>query len=472
MPKQLRPDEFESVLQIIREFPDGVGVRVLEQRLKGKISRRTLIRRLNALVDQGRLQRQGEARALTYVLPTQAPKTTAGLEARAHIAEAGDQLKAEAETYVPLSDAGREVRDYVRQPIQQRKPAGYVREFVESYRPNETFYLPSDIREHLGRIGRPPGAERPAGTYARDILNRLLIDLSWASSRLEGNTYTRLDTENLIEKGQAAEGKDRREAQMILNHKAAIELLVQNAEDIGFNAFTFFNLHALLSENLLSNPRDSGRLREAMVAIEGTVFHPLAIPQQIEDYFRLILDKAGAIGNPFEQSFFIMAQIPYLQPFIDVNKRVSRLAANISLIQQNLCPLSFVDVPERAYVDGTLGVYELNRVDLLRDVFVWAYERSCQRYLAVKQSLPEPDPFRFKFKPELTETVAAVVRSHQLATDGVVRSVATSLVPAEDLDRFVAEVLGDLEHLHEGNIARYQLRLSEFRAWKNAVKRN
>lgn len=470
MPKQLRPEELESVLSIIRQHPDGVGVSALEKRLKGKISRRTLIRRLNALVDQGRLRRQGEGRALIYVLPSEAPRTTAGVEARGDITLSAVQLAAEAETYVPLSDAGREVRDYVRQPVQQRKPVGYNRDFVESYRPNETLYLSPDIREHLGRIGRSPASERPAGTYARDILNRLLIDLSWASSRLEGNTYTRLDTENLIEKGQAAEGKDRREAQMILNHKAAIELLVQNAEEIGFNAFTFFNLHALLSENLLPNPRDSGRIREAIVDIDGTVFHPLAIPQQIEDYFRRILDKAGAIGDPFEQAFFIMVQIPYLQPFIDVNKRVSRLGANISLIQRNLCPLSFVDVPERAYVEGTLGVYELNRVELLRDVFVWAYERSCQRYLAVKQSLPEPDPFRLKFRAALIETVATVIRLRQPATDGAIRSAARSLVPASDIDRFVAMALSDLEHLHEGSIARYQLRLSEYRAWKQALE--
>lgn len=470
MPKQLRPEEFESVLNVISQYPDGVGVGVLEKRLKGIVSRRTLIRRLNASVDRGRLRRQGEGRALIYVLPSAAPSTTAGVEAHADITLPALQLTAEAESYVPLSDAGREVRDYVRQPIQQRKPVGYNREFVESYRPNETFYLPPDIRKHLGRIGRSPAAERPAGTYARDILNRLLIDLSWASSRLEGNTYTRLDTENLIEKGQAAEGKDRREAQMILNHKAAIELLVQNAEEIGFNTFTFFNLHALLSENLLANPRDSGRIREAIVNIDGTVFHPLAIPQQIEDYFRLILDKAGAIGDPFEQAFFIMVQIPYLQPFIDVNKRVSRLGANISLIQRNLCPLSYVDVPERAYVEGALGVYELNRVELLRDVFVWAYERSCQRYLAVKQSLPEPDPFRLKFRAALIETVANLVRLRQPATDGVVRSLAKSLVPAGDLDRFVAMALIDLEHLHEGSIARYQLRLSEYRAWKQALE--
>ena len=97
----------------------------------------------------------------------------------------------------------------------------------------------------------------------------------------------------------------------------------------------------------------------------------------------MILDKAGAIADPFEQAFFVMVHIPYLQPFIDVNKRVSRPGANIPLIRHNLCPLSFIDVPERAYVEGTLGVYELTNIDLLRDVFVWAYERSCQRYIAI-----------------------------------------------------------------------------------------
>jgi len=90
------------------------------------------------------------------------------------------------------------------------------------------------------------------------------------------------------------------------------------------------------------------------------VFHPLAIPQQIETCFRMILEKADAIEDPFEQAFFIMVQIPYLQPFVDVNKRVSRLGSNIPLILHNLCPLSFIDVPERAYVEGTLGVYEMH----------------------------------------------------------------------------------------------------------------
>lgn len=463
MPKKLPDDLNARIAAEIARHPQGVGIDHLHAVLSGILSRRTLQRRLAELADQKQLSATGQGKARLY-------RALAGIDiclAQNETVGSGTEIHAPAvEAYVPITPAGREVLDYVRQPIQQRKPVGYDREFLEAYRPNETLYLTTEIREHLHNIGRSPDGERPAGTYARDILGRLLIDLSWASSRLEGNTYTRLDTQNLIELGQAAEGKGRREAQMILNHKAAIELLVEQAEDIGFNPFTFFNLHALLSENLLAEPDESGRVRGRIVEVSGTVFHPLGIPQQIETYFRMILDKAGAIADPFEQAFFIMVHIPYLQPFVDVNKRVSRLGANIPLIRRNLCPLSFIDVPERAYVEGTLGVYEVKRVELLRDVFVWAYERSCQRYMVIRETVAEPDPVRLRHREALITIVAEIVRGQQAPGEAAVRAVAERLVPPQDLKRMVELALEDLAHLHEGNVTRYRLRLSEYQAWR------
>lgn len=389
----------------------------------------------------------------------------------AGITEARDMLAATGELYIPVSPQGEEVKRLVRRPILARTPVGYKRAFLDGYEPNRSAYLPEKVRAHLRAIGRSPFTERPtAGTYARDIMNRLLIDLSWASSRLEGNTYTLLDTQNLIEFGHAAEGKDQREAQMILNHKAAIDMLVENAEQVGFDAFTFFNLHALLSENLLPDPNASGRLRTTVVEIAGTVFHPLAVPQLIEECFRIVLDKTSVIRDPFEQAFFVMVQIPYLQPFLDVNKRVSRLGANIPFLKHNLSPLSFIDVPEQVYVDGSLAVYELNRVELLRDVFVWAYERSCQRYVAVKDSLPEPDPLRLRYREALSEVVRDIVRGSRPVDTRLIREIAAPLVRAADLDQFVAMAFNDLHRLHEGNVARYRLRLSEYQAWKQSLE--
>lgn len=459
MPKKL-PENLNAQIEAeIARHPEGLGIDDLHAVLTDIVSRRTLQRRLALLVEEQRIDPIGEGRAIKYQLVPSIVDAVGN-------AQGASTVQAIGEIYIPTSPEGEEIKSYVCQPIQHRKPVGYDREFLEAYRPNETRYLPSEIREHLHNIGRSPDGERPAGTYARDILGRLLIDLSWASSRLEGNTYTRLDTQNLIELGQAAEGKDRSEAQMILNHKAAIELLVEQAEDIGFNTFTFYNLHALLSENLLADPGESGRTRQRIVDISGTVFHPLGIPQQIDTYFHMVLNKADAIEDPFEQAFFIMVQIPYLQPFVDVNKRVSRLGANIPLIRHNLCPLSFIDVPERAYVEGTLGVYEMKRVELLRDVFVWAYERSCQRYMAIRETVAEPDPVRLRHREALIAIVAEIVRGQQTPSEAAVRAMAAGLVPPQDLEWIVELALNDLANLHEGNVSRYRLRLSEYRAWR------
>ena len=204
-------------------------------------------------------------------------------------------------------------------------------------------------------------------------------------------------------------GKATIETQMILNHKAAIELLVDSIDGVGFNRFTLLNLHRLLSENLLPNLSDEGRVRQHRVEIGKSVFRPLSVPSQIDETLELLLTKVAQITDPFEQSFFVMVHIPYVQPFADINKRTSCIMANLSLIRANLCPLTFLDIPEKAYSRAILGVYELCRFELLRDLFVWAYERSTQEYLAIKQDLAEPDPLRLRYRNLIKKMIYSVV---------------------------------------------------------------
>ncbi|ENO97777.1 hypothetical protein C667_07091 [Thauera phenylacetica B4P] len=370
-----------------------------------------------------------------------------------------------------MSPAGEEIRRYVRQPRQQRTPVSYRQSFLEQYTPNLTAYLPEPLRVQLHRLGRPGTAEMgeaPAGTFARDILNRLLIDLSWASSRLEGNTYSRLDTERLIEHGQAAAGKDALETQMILNHKAAIEYLVRDTEHVGVDPETIIALHAFLSDGLMPDPAACGRLRVRPVEIGGSVYLPIAMPQRIEELFGVVVEMAAEIRDPFEQSFFLMVHLPYLQPFEDVNKRVSRLAANIPFIQHNLSPLSFLDVTGADYIEGLIGVYELNRIELLRDIFVRAYERSCQQYLAVRQQLVPPDALRLRYRNQLTMLIAAVVRSGATADTARIRALVPDAVAAEDRERFITLVREEFMSLHPGNAIRFGLRPLEYAAWRAA----
>ena len=459
MAKPTPENTLDSIVRIVAANPPGIGISDIEHRLESKTPRRTLQSWLKRLVDKNRLITEGERRWVIYRLPQEREdaktRIHSGIEARQD--KSGFQL----------SGRGAEIRDYVRQPIGIRVPVGYDRTFLESYVPNVTSYLSESEKSHLHQIGRSESGDQPAGTYATQILSRLLIDLSWNSSRLEGNTYSLLDTRRLIALGQAADDKEQLDAQMILNHKDAIEFLVGSVDEIGFARHTILNLHALLANNLLADPDSTGRLRHIAVGIEKSVFHPLEIPQIIEECFDQVLATINAISDPFEQSFFAMVHLPYLQPFDDVNKRVSRLAANIPFIKGNFTPLSFTDVARDDYVEAILGVYELNRVDLLKDIFTWAYERSTARYAAVRQSLGEPDPFRLKYREQLREIVGTVVREGLTKKSAVGRLTmwVEKNIKLSDQETFTQVAETELLSLHEGNFVRYRIRPSEFRTW-------
>lgn len=226
--------------------------------------------------------------------------------------------------------------------------------------------------------------------------------------------------------------------------------------------------YKLLFRRDTEDSRACGRLRSIPVGIGGSVFHPLEIPWLIRGRFAQVLDKAAAIDDPFEQSFFALVHLSYLQPFEDVNKRVSRLAANIPFIRQNLSPVSFLDVPEQEYIEGVLGVHELNRIELLRDVFVWAYERSCARYSAVRQSLGEPDSFRLKYRELIAETVRGIVPGimDKKAAVAFIKQQTEKTISMNDQARFIEAVETEIMNLHEGNIARYGLKPSQYLAWR------
>ena len=458
MARRIAEEDLEAIVGVVRQH-EGATAQQIARTLGTDIPLRTLQYRLKQLVTAGRLTQAGGGRSAKYRMPA--------VEA-VGVAAGAAQVEGRGEAVLPLSKAGLEIQKYVRRPPEARKPVGYNRGFLDAYRPNVSAYLSPNERKRLHEVGTPKLAVETAGTYARQILNRLLIDLSWNSSRLEGNTYSLLDTRRLIEFGEEAEGRERREAQMILNHKDAIEFLVGAAEDIGFNRYTILNLHALLANNLLPDPTAAGRLRHIEVGIERSVFQPLAVPQLIEECFDQILAATAAIEDPFEQAFFFMVQSPYLQPFDDVNKRVSRLAANIPLIKANLSPLTFTDVPRSTYTDAMLGVYELNKIDLLRDVFIWVYERSAARYAAARQSLGEPDPFRLRHRAAIGEVVGEVVRArlNKKAALAHLNLWTKEHINSVEREQFREIVESELLGLHQGNFARYRVTPAEFRNWQ------
>lgn len=455
--QQKQNSELDNILSILSDETESISIAAIETKLDHKIDRRTLQRRLRELIIQKKVTASGTGRATRYTL------------AGTYIYTEPDNMVSEPTESLQLSADARKLQWLISQPSQKREPTGYRREFLENYKPNISSYLTKQEMKWLSTLGATAQMQAPAGTYAKQILQRLLIDLSWNSSRLEGNTYSLLDTQRLLDNGIPANTKSASEAQMILNHKDAIEFIVNNPVDVGFNRYSILSLHALLSNNLLPDPAASGRLRIHGVGIAGSVYTPPATPQLIEELFDSMLQKADQIKDPFEQAFFIMVQLPYFQPFDDVNKRVSRLAANIPLNKHNLSPLSFVEVPEKNYIDGLLSIYELNRIELLKEVFLWAYERSAKQYAAQRQSLGEPDPFRLRYRDLIRRLVAKIITEASPKPGAITLIEAESQhLPSEDQGKFIATVENELLTLHPGNFARYFVTPSQFQKWQDA----
>ncbi len=435
----------------LREAPAGLSVTEIRSHLPRGTSARQVRYRLDALIEAGRVRTEGERRWRRY-FAAQALPLSAGA--------ASDEM---------FSAASQAVIDTVLVPIVSRAPVGYDIALLDGYRPNESRLLDREVVDRLNRLGRTPQADAVAGTFARQVMERMVIDIAWASSNLEGNTYSLLDTRNLIERGEAAEGKDLLETQMILNHKRAVELLIEDVVDLIAHARVIQNLHAVLVENLLADDNEAGRVRRRAVGITSSAYTPLSNPQRLEETFHRTLALARAIEEPLEQSFFLFVHLAYLQPFIDGNKRTARLAANIPLARANMRPLTFVDVPRDAYLSAILALYETTRLEPIRDLFVWAYERSCARYETIVDVVADPDPFRLRHRDVIYAAVRDIVVNSPSDVEARVEEMAVAgFSDIADRARFIGLVMADLSQLHEGNYMRYRITPREFEQWSGA----
>nr|MCU0404675.1 hypothetical protein [Chitinophagaceae bacterium] len=224
--KKIR-EEAEVIKQVLQAFKQGASLEEIMAASGLGIELRTFQRRLARLKESGEVVISGDTRATRYHL---AVKDNA-----IGVLYEPESAYGKSRYEIPLSPASRKIIATLSLPEAQRTPVGYQRGFLEGYKPDTDSFLSQSEKEKLAKMGNTARLHEPAGTYAREILNRLLIDLSWNSSRLEGNTYSLLDTERLISMGAIADSKTTLEAQMILNHKDAIEFMVEGAEEMGFN---------------------------------------------------------------------------------------------------------------------------------------------------------------------------------------------------------------------------------------------
>lgn len=433
---------------------------------KSKADEKSIQRALKRLIEAEPVVAIGGGRSRVYgfkVSPNVSPNLSVDVEV-------STDLKKTIELFgdMPLSPRSIDLISYLSAPHDKRPKVSYNEELLKNYRPNEIFYLSADQRDQLHKVGHVTSGELMAGTFAKDIYGRLTLDLSWNSSRLEGNTYSLIDTQRLFERGEIPEGKNDEESQMILNHKAAIEFLVESAAEIDFNKMTICNLHALLSDNLLGNQESYGSLRKKAVGIRMSSYEPIDNPYLLSEYFDLFLEKAKVIKDPFEQCFFALIHLPYLEAFDDVNKRTSRLAANIPLIKGNWKPMSFIDVNQSAYAKALLGFYEKNDTSLFVDLFMWAYERSARSYNGTQQAMGAQNHFKLKYRQAIHDIVRKIVVSQvpgKQITIVISRSVEDLALSDEESKKLFEILEQEILNLHSGNFARYRIKQSEFDAW-------
>jgi hypothetical protein len=351
-------------------------------------------------------------------------------------------------------------------PLYDRPPATYREDWLRSYVPDETAYLTQEQCRKLAALGKRDPIYGHAGTFIKKIYNRLLIDLAFNSSRLEGNTYTLLDTERLLLQGTAAPGKLDAERVMILNHKEAISYLVRNAEGQQADEVTIRTLHYLLADSLVA-PGAAGQIRDESIRVSGTTYAPIDGRVRLTPLLFSVLEKARAIRDPFEQSLFLLVHISYLQAFIDVNKRTARLASIIPLIAGDYVPQSFVEVDQRAYFSATIAVYELNEVAPLADLYVWCYQRSCKRFDTNVQVVGFDEIaalYRTQRRALVTSLVRATVAPDK-AEEWITANVPKDVEP-QHREKFISDVLAEVENLDASRIGGLGITPKELEVWQ------
>jgi Fic family protein len=220
--------------------------------------------------------------------------------------------------------------------------------------------------------------EGASQTICTKELERFVIELSWKSSKIEGNTYTLLDTEILLKDGVEAEGRSREEAVMILNHKRAFDFILERRTDFAEPTLCKVqDLHRLLVEEL----NISTGLRSRLIGITGSVYRPLQVPTQIEEACGELFHAVKRLRDPYSQALLLLAGLSYIQPFEDGNKRTARLTANALLLAANCAPLSYRSISEVEYREAVLAFYERNSILPLKKLFLQQYLFACENYL-------------------------------------------------------------------------------------------
>lgn len=320
------------------------------ERIKYQKSSRTLIRLLDKLVDKKLVTRKGINKGTRYSL---------------------------SKSYGILHSIN--IDEYFSKDIDDRE---IISSFNHSMLKKDLYHVDlfTDLEllklDDLQRIYLRNINELTSEEYLKEI-ERLAIDLSWKSSQIEGNTYSLLETERLLKEKQTASGKSKDEAVMLLNHKDAIDFIVENPEYLKkLSIRRIEDIHSLLTKELGINRN----LRHRRVGITGTNYRPLDNEFQIKEAFEDMCQLINSKTNIFEKALIALVLISYIQGFMDGNKRTARITSNAILIANKYCPISFRTVDSIEYKKAMLIFYERNNITAFKRIFIDQFEFAVKTY--------------------------------------------------------------------------------------------
>lgn len=335
--KQRKISASELVLILVKKFP--------------KISKITTIRDLNQLLKLNFVERIGKGRSVIY------------------------QLSAQYNLFKPI-----DANNYFKIGPDQRNAKKTFNFELHKILKDIFTFDEKDFINQLNAEYQKNIKKLPIANFKREF-ERLVIELSWQSSVIEGNTYTLLETEFLIKQNKQAEGHKEEEAIMILNHKKTLDYIRNNLSV--FKKITVAKLediHYLLTKDL----KISRGLRKLPVGITGTAYRPLDNIYQIKEALEKTCKIVNQEKNIFAKSIILMLLIAYIQPFDDGNKRTGRLVANAILMTYNACPLSYRSVMEEEYKKAVILFYEQNNLSYFKKLFIEQFEFAVKNYFRVK----------------------------------------------------------------------------------------
>ena len=210
-----------------------------------------------------------------------------------------------------------------------------------------------------------------------DLLSNEIKELSvvWCyySGKIEGNTYTYVETEALLKDGITSE-KRYEDAKMLKNlyntFVSELDYIHRQKNTEVIDERTLFRIHSSISAELVSG-EESGCLRNRAVRISGTEYVPPKDITEIRQVLNRILYEQDQFRNPLEKAVFLHCNLARLQPFIDGNKRTARMIESIAMMNADIIPVySSKDSDMLNYRRGLVHFYETEDYGRYADYFL------------------------------------------------------------------------------------------------------